>query len=107
MLIGLVGGKKLCGRFPSRDLTDALRRFRMHLLVNVARARVVIAALRWSPPWMSIEADLLACDHQWLGTAAGYHKQKGGKVASNPKQSPRPPADWDCLRPTTTSSGLP
>jgi len=35
----------------------------MHPLVDVTRARVVRAVLRRSPPWVTVEADLLAIDH--------------------------------------------
>jgi hypothetical protein len=35
----------------------------MHPLVDMTRARVVIAALRRPPPWVAIEADFLAVDH--------------------------------------------
>jgi hypothetical protein len=35
----------------------------MHSLVDVTRARVVIAALRRSPPWVTVETDLLAIHH--------------------------------------------
>jgi hypothetical protein len=35
----------------------------MSPLVYVTRAGVVIAALRRSPPWVTVEADLLAIDH--------------------------------------------
>jgi len=40
-----------------------LRRTGMSPLVYVTRARVVRAAPRRSPPWVTIEADLLAIDH--------------------------------------------
>jgi hypothetical protein len=32
-------------------------------LVYMTRARVVIAALRRSPPWVTVKADLFAIDH--------------------------------------------
>jgi arginine/ornithine N-succinyltransferase beta subunit len=35
----------------------------MHPLVQVAGARGVIAALRRSPPWATIEADFFTVDH--------------------------------------------
>ena len=35
----------------------------MSPVVYVTRARLVRAALRRSPPWVTIEADLLAIDH--------------------------------------------
>jgi uncharacterized membrane protein HdeD (DUF308 family) len=62
---GSLGHAKSPGPSPrSRALLPGvLRRFGMSPLVYVTRAGVVIAALRRSPPWVTVEADLLAIDH--------------------------------------------
>jgi len=47
----------------------------MHPLVDVTRARVVRAVLRRSPPWVTVEADLLAIDHVRDADDAERHRE--------------------------------